>query len=46
MSVNVDGVVFGLPQTLLPLLAPGAAIVVTASLAGVTPYAIDPSPMR
>ena len=41
MSVNVDGVVFGL-QTLLPLLAPGAAIVVTASLAGVTPYAIDP----
>lgn len=41
MSVNVDGVVFGL-QTLLPFLAPGAAIVVTASLAGVTPYAIDP----
>ena len=41
MSVNVDGVVFGL-QTLLPLLSPGAAIVVTASLAGVTPYAIDP----
>ena len=41
MSVNVDGVVFGL-QTLLPLLAPGAAIVVTASLAGVTPYVIDP----
>ena len=41
MSVNVDGVVFGL-QTLLPLLAPGAAIVATASLAGVTPYAIDP----
>ena len=41
MRVNVDGVVFGL-QTLLPLLAPGAAIVVTASLAGVTPYAIDP----
>ena len=41
MSVNVDGVVFGL-QTLLPLLAPRAAIVVTASLAGLTPYAIDP----
>lgn len=41
MSVNVDGVVFGL-QTLLPLLTPGAAIVATASLAGVTPYAIDP----
>ena len=41
MSVNVDGVVFGL-QTLLPLLASGAAIVATASLAGITPYAIDP----
>lgn len=41
MSVNVDGVVFGL-KTLLPLLAPGAAVVVTASLAGVTPYSIDP----
>ena len=37
----VDGVVFGL-QTLLPLLPPGAAIVATASLAGITPYAIDP----
>lgn len=41
MSVNVDGVVFGL-HTLLPMLEPGAAIVVTASLAGITPYAIDP----
>ena len=41
MGVNVDGVVFGL-HTLLPLLQPGASIVVTASLAGVTPYAIDP----
>ena len=41
MSVNVDGVVFGL-QTLLPFWAPGAAIVGTASLAGVTPSAIDP----
>jgi NAD(P)-dependent dehydrogenase (short-subunit alcohol dehydrogenase family) len=41
MSVNVDGVVFGL-QSLLPLLSSGAAIVVTASLAGVTPYAVDP----
>ncbi|MEQ8861687.1 MAG: SDR family oxidoreductase [Pseudomonadales bacterium] len=41
MSVNVDGVVFGL-QALLPLLQPGAAVVVTASLAGITPYAIDP----
>jgi NAD(P)-dependent dehydrogenase (short-subunit alcohol dehydrogenase family) len=41
MGVNVDGVVFGL-QVLLPLLAPGAGIVVTSSLAGITPYAIDP----
>ena len=41
MSVNVDGVVFGL-QALLPLLEADAAIVVTASLAGVTPYATDP----
>ena len=41
MGVNVDGVVFGL-QALLPLLKPGAAIVVTASLAGITPYSVDP----
>ncbi|MEM7078626.1 MAG: SDR family NAD(P)-dependent oxidoreductase [Pseudomonadota bacterium] len=41
MGVNVDGVVFGL-QALLPLLQPGASIVVTASLAGITPYAVDP----
>jgi len=41
MGVNVDGVVFGL-HALLPLLKPGAAIVVTASLAGITPYAVDP----
>jgi NAD(P)-dependent dehydrogenase (short-subunit alcohol dehydrogenase family) len=41
MGVNVDGVVFGL-KTLLPELAPGAAIVVTASLAGITPYSVDP----
>lgn len=40
MGVNVDGVVFGL-QALLPNLHEGAAIVVTASLAGITPYAID-----
>ena len=26
----------------LPLLVPGAAIVATASLAGITPYAVDP----
>ncbi|MBO6658463.1 MAG: SDR family oxidoreductase [Pseudomonadales bacterium] len=41
MGVNVDGVVFGL-HTLLPLLNPGSSIVVTASLAGITPYPIDP----
>ena len=41
MSVNVDGVVFGL-KALLPTLESGAAIVVTASLAGITPYEVDP----
>jgi len=41
MAVNVDGVVFGL-QALLPLCNTGTAIVVTSSLAGITPYAIDP----
>lgn len=41
MGVNVDGVVFGL-QALLPLLTSGSAIVVTASLAGITPYSVDP----
>lgn len=41
MGVNVDGVVFGL-HTLLPMLQAGSSIVVTASLAGITPYPIDP----
>jgi NAD(P)-dependent dehydrogenase (short-subunit alcohol dehydrogenase family) len=41
MGVNVDGVVFGL-RALLPRLSSGAAIVVTASLAGITPYSVDP----
>ena len=41
MGVNVDGVVFGL-QALLPTLQGGASIVVTASLAGVVPYSVDP----
>jgi NAD(P)-dependent dehydrogenase (short-subunit alcohol dehydrogenase family) len=41
MGVNVEGVVFGL-QALLPMLSAGAAIVVTASLAGITPYSVDP----
>ena len=41
MGVNVDGVVFGL-QALLPLLESGASVLVTASLAGVTPYDVDP----
>lgn len=41
MGVNVDGVVFGL-QALLPLCQSGAAIVATSSLAGITPYSVDP----
>jgi len=41
MGVNVDGVVFGL-KALLPLCQSGTAIVVTSSLAGITPYSIDP----
>ena len=41
MGVNVDGVVFGL-QALLPKLTDGTSIVVTGSLAGVVPYAVDP----
>lgn len=41
MSVNVDGVVFGL-RALLPLMQSGSAIVATSSLAGITPYSIDP----
>lgn len=41
MGVNVDGVVFGL-HTLLPRLPAGGAVVVTCSLAGITPYSIDP----
>ena len=41
MGVNVDGVVFGL-EVLLPAIKADAAIVVTASLAGVVPYSIDP----
>jgi NAD(P)-dependent dehydrogenase (short-subunit alcohol dehydrogenase family) len=43
MAVNVDGVVFGV-QAALPALeaAGGGAIVVTASLSGLTPYPQDP----
>lgn len=41
MGVNVDGVAFGL-HTLLPILPSGSSIVVTASLAGINPYPIDP----
>lgn len=43
MAVNVDGVVFGV-QAALPALeaARGGAIVVTASLSGLTPYPQDP----
>jgi len=43
MAVNVDGVVFGV-QAALPALrrGGGGAIVVTASLSGLTPYPQDP----
>ena len=41
MGVNVDGVVFGL-LAMLPKVKSGGAIVVTSSLAGITPYAVDP----
>ncbi|MCR9258828.1 MAG: SDR family oxidoreductase [Pseudomonadaceae bacterium] len=41
MGVNVDGVVFGL-HTLLPKLRDGGSVVVTSSLAGITPYSVDP----
>jgi NAD(P)-dependent dehydrogenase (short-subunit alcohol dehydrogenase family) len=43
MAVNVDGVVFGV-QAALPALRAngGGAIVVTASLSGLTPYPQDP----
>lgn len=41
MGVNVDGVVFGL-HALLPQLRDGGSVVVTCSLAGITPYSVDP----
>ena len=41
LGVNVDGVVFALHH-LAPILPAGSAVVVTASLAGITPYSIDP----
>jgi NAD(P)-dependent dehydrogenase (short-subunit alcohol dehydrogenase family) len=43
LGVNVDGVVFGI-RSALPALrrAGGGAIVVTASLSGLTPYPDDP----
>lgn len=41
MGVNVDGVVFGL-HALLPLMTEGGSVVVTSSLAGITPYGVDP----
>ena len=41
IAVNVDGVVFGV-QRLAGVCAPGSAIVVTASLAGLTDMASDP----
>lgn len=41
IGVNIDGVVYGLHH-LLPLMRDGGSIVVTGSLAGIVPYAIDP----
>jgi len=41
VGVNIDGVVFGL-MSFLPRMAKGSSIVVTASLAGLYPYAHDP----
>jgi NAD(P)-dependent dehydrogenase (short-subunit alcohol dehydrogenase family) len=42
LGVNLDGVVFGL-QALIPhMKAPGGAITVTASIAGMIPLPIDP----
>jgi len=40
LGVNVDGVFFGLQKT-LPALAPGGAIVATASVAGLVGYPLD-----
>lgn len=41
VGVNINGVVFGLHH-LLPMMKRGGSIVVTGSLAGVVPYAVDP----
>src|SRR5207248_11256343 len=41
VAANVDGVVFGV-RRMARVAAPGSAIVATASLAGVTPMALDP----
>lgn len=41
VGVNIDGVVLGLHH-LLPKVKAGGSIVVTCSLAGITPYDVDP----
>jgi NAD(P)-dependent dehydrogenase (short-subunit alcohol dehydrogenase family) len=41
VGVNIDGVVFGI-HSLLSKMKPGGSIVVTGSLAGITPYNVDP----
>jgi len=41
VGVNVDGVVFGV-RRMAETMAPGSAIVVTASLAGLVPMPLDP----
>jgi NAD(P)-dependent dehydrogenase (short-subunit alcohol dehydrogenase family) len=42
MSVNVDGVVFGARALLPGMIAAGGDIVVTSSMAGLGPIAVDP----
>ncbi len=41
LGANVDGVVFGV-RRMAEVMAPGSAIVATASLAGLVPMALDP----
>ena len=41
VAVNLDGVVLGL-QAYLPKMRSGSCVIVTASLAGLHPYAFDP----
>jgi NAD(P)-dependent dehydrogenase (short-subunit alcohol dehydrogenase family) len=42
MGVNVNGVVFGVREAVHAMAAGGGSIVVTASMAGLHPFALDP----